>query len=63
MVQEDRKVLSLFMNMTIERNMTMAQLPFMSKGVTSDAAERRLARADGAPAGHPADRLTTRSAA
>jgi ABC-type sugar transport system ATPase subunit len=43
MVQEDRKVLSLFMDMTIERNMTMAQLPFMSKGVTNDSAERRLA--------------------
>lgn len=44
MVQEDRKVLSLFMNMTIERNITMAQLPFMSKGVTSDQVERRLAQ-------------------
>jgi ABC-type sugar transport system ATPase subunit len=44
MVPEDRKVLSLFMNMSIERNMTMAELPYMSKGVTSDAAERRLAR-------------------
>ena len=43
MVQEDRKVLSLFMNMTIERNVTMAELPFMSKGITSDGAERRLA--------------------
>lgn len=44
MVQEDRKVLSLFMNMTIERNITMAQLPFMSRGVTSDRVERRLAQ-------------------
>ena len=43
MVQEDRKVLSLFMNMTIERNMTMAELPFMSKGITNDNTERRLA--------------------
>jgi ribose transport system ATP-binding protein len=43
MVQEDRKVLSLFMNMTIERNMTLAELPFMSRGFTSDRAERRLA--------------------
>jgi ABC-type sugar transport system ATPase subunit len=30
--------------MSIERNMTMAELPHMSKGITSDAAERRLAR-------------------
>ncbi|MFN3982634.1 MAG: ATP-binding cassette domain-containing protein, partial [Caldilinea sp.] len=44
MVQEDRKVLSLFMNITIERNISMAQLPFMSKGVTNDSAERRLAQ-------------------
>jgi ABC-type sugar transport system ATPase subunit len=44
MVPEDRKVLSLFMNMSIERNMTIAELPHMSRGVTSDAAERRLAR-------------------
>jgi ABC-type sugar transport system ATPase subunit len=43
MVPEDRKVLSLFMNMSIERNMTIAELPYMSKGVTSDGAERRLA--------------------
>jgi ABC-type sugar transport system ATPase subunit len=43
MVPEDRKVLSLFMNMSIERNMTMAELPYMSKGFTSDGAERRLA--------------------
>ena len=42
MVQEDRKVLSLFMNMSISNNMTLAELPFMSKGVTSDGAERRL---------------------
>jgi len=42
MVQEDRKVLSLFMNMSIANNMTLAELPFMSKGVTSDSAERRL---------------------
>jgi len=44
MVQEDRKVLSLFMNMTIERNITLAQLPFMSRGITSDRVERRLAQ-------------------
>lgn len=44
MVQEDRKVLSLFMNMTIQRNITMAELPYMSRGVTSDGAERRLAQ-------------------
>ena len=44
MVQEDRKVLSLFMDMTIQRNITMAELPYMSKGVTSDGAERRLAQ-------------------
>jgi ABC-type sugar transport system ATPase subunit len=31
------------MNMTIERNMTLAELPFMSRGFTSDRAERRLA--------------------
>ena len=43
MVQEDRKVLSLFMNMTIARNMTMAELPFMSKGVTNERAEQQLA--------------------
>ena len=44
MVQEDRKVLSLFMNMTIEHNITLAQLPFMSWGITSDRVERRLAQ-------------------
>ena len=44
MVQEDRKVLSLFMNMKIADNITMAQLPFMSRGVTSDRAERTLAQ-------------------
>jgi ABC-type sugar transport system ATPase subunit len=44
MVPEDRKLLSLFMNMSIERNMTMAELPHMSKGITNDRAERRLAR-------------------
>ena len=55
MVQEDRKVLSLFMNMSIEHNMTMAQLPFMSTGMTSDRRERRLADEHGARAGHPSD--------
>jgi ribose transport system ATP-binding protein len=43
MVQEDRKVLSLFMNMKISQNITMAQLPFMMKGLTSDSGERRIA--------------------
>ena len=43
MVPEDRKVLSLFMNMSIEHNITLAELPYMSRGITSDAAERRLA--------------------
>ncbi|MCB0068380.1 MAG: sugar ABC transporter ATP-binding protein [Caldilineaceae bacterium] len=44
MVQEDRKVLSLFMNMTIQHNITIAELPYMRQFVTSDSAERRLAR-------------------
>ena len=63
MVPEDRKVLSLFMNMSIERNMTMAELPHMSKGITSDAAERRLAQQMVRVAGHPPAASTTRSAA
>ncbi len=42
MVQEDRKVLSLFMNMRIVHNMTLARLPFMSRGVVSDGTEHRL---------------------
>ncbi|MBK8050192.1 MAG: sugar ABC transporter ATP-binding protein [Anaerolineales bacterium] len=42
MVQEDRKVLSLFMNMTINDNMTLAELPFMHHGITSDRTERQL---------------------
>lgn len=42
MVQEDRKVLSLFMNMRIMHNITMAALPFIGKGVLSDGAERTL---------------------
>jgi ribose transport system ATP-binding protein len=43
MVQEDRKVLSLFIEMSISNNLTMAELPFMRPLVTSDGAERRLA--------------------
>ena len=44
MVQEDRKVLSLFMNMKILNNLSMAQLPFMAKGLVRDSSERRLGR-------------------
>lgn len=44
MVPEDRKVLSLFMNMSIESNITLAELPHMSRGVTSGSGERRLAQ-------------------
>ncbi len=43
MVQEDRKVLSLFMNMRIAHNITLAQLPFMMNGLTTDSRERQIA--------------------
>ncbi len=43
MVQEDRKVLSLFMNMKILHNLSLAQLPFISRGMALDGPERKLA--------------------
>jgi ribose transport system ATP-binding protein len=42
MVQEDRKVLSLFMNMKVLHNMTLARLPFMAHGFASESGERKL---------------------
>ncbi|MDX1416696.1 MAG: sugar ABC transporter ATP-binding protein [Candidatus Promineifilaceae bacterium] len=42
MVPEDRKVLSLFMNMKIAKNMSMAELPHMTKGVINERRERSL---------------------
>jgi ribose transport system ATP-binding protein len=43
MVQEDRKVLSLFMNMKVLHNLSLAQLPFLSRGMALDGPERKLA--------------------
>jgi ABC-type sugar transport system ATPase subunit len=43
MVQEDRKVLSLFMDLPIEHNISMAQLPFMTRsGTIREGKERGL---------------------
>jgi len=42
MVPEDRKVLSLFMNLEIYKNMSIAELPFMQKFGVSEKAEQRL---------------------
>ncbi len=42
MVPEDRKVLSLFMSMKIIKNMSMAELPHMTKAVISERKERAL---------------------
>ncbi|MBI5667418.1 MAG: sugar ABC transporter ATP-binding protein [Chloroflexi bacterium] len=43
MVQEDRKVLSLFMGMQVMHNVSMAQLPFMTRaGNINDRREQRL---------------------
>jgi ABC-type sugar transport system ATPase subunit len=43
MVQEDRKVLSLFMDQPIEHNVSMAQLPFMTRtGTINGRRERGL---------------------
>lgn len=45
MVPEDRKVLSLFMNLAIYKNLSMAELPDMtSVGVINERQERRVAR-------------------
>ena len=43
MVPEDRKVLSLFANMEIFKNMSMARLPYMQKIGLSERKERNLA--------------------
>ena len=42
MVPEDRKVLSLFMNLEIYKNMSMAELPFMQKFGVNERAEQRM---------------------
>ncbi len=43
MVQEDRKVLSLFMDQPIEHNISVAQLPFMTRtGTINEGKERGL---------------------
>jgi ABC-type sugar transport system ATPase subunit len=42
MVPEDRKVLSLFMNLEIYKNMSIAELPFMQKFGVSERAEQRM---------------------
>ncbi len=42
MVPEDRKVMSLFMNMKIIKNMSMAELPHMTKAIISERKERNL---------------------
>jgi ABC-type sugar transport system ATPase subunit len=42
MLPEDRKVLSLFANLSILKNLSMAELPLMTKGVINERAERRL---------------------
>ena len=42
MLPEDRKVLSLFTNLSILKNLSMAELPLMTKGVINERAERRL---------------------
>ena len=42
MVPEDRKVQSLFMNLTILKNVSMAELPHMVKGYINERSERRL---------------------
>lgn len=42
MVPEDRKVLSLFMNMQISKNISMAELPHMTNTVINGKAEREL---------------------
>jgi ABC-type sugar transport system ATPase subunit len=42
MVPEDRKVLSLFMNLEIYKNMSIAELPFMQKFGVSEKAEQRM---------------------
>lgn len=42
MVPEDRKVLSLFMNMEISKNMSMAELPHMTNAIISERRERDL---------------------
>jgi ABC-type sugar transport system ATPase subunit len=44
MVPEDRKVLSLFMNMKIVKNMSMAELPHMTTAVISERRERNLVK-------------------
>jgi ribose transport system ATP-binding protein len=45
MVQEDRKVLSLFMNMKIAENISMAKLPTMMHGFSSERTQNRVADA------------------
>ena len=42
MVPEDRKTLSLFMNMKIVKNMSMAELPLMTNVVIDERSERNL---------------------
>jgi ABC-type sugar transport system ATPase subunit len=42
MVPEDRKVQSLFMNLSILKNMSMAELPHMRKGYIVERDERRM---------------------
>jgi ABC-type sugar transport system ATPase subunit len=44
MVPEDRKELSLFMNMKIVKNMSMAELPLMTNVVISERSERSLVK-------------------
>lgn len=42
MVPEDRKVLSLFMDSKILKNISMAELPFMTQGIIREGAEREM---------------------
>ncbi len=42
MVPEDRKVQSLFMNLAIHKNISMAELPYMNRGFINERGERRL---------------------
>ena len=44
MVPEDRKVLSLFMNMKILKNISIAELPHMTTAVISERKERNLVK-------------------
>ena len=42
MVPEDRKVLSLFMDSKILKNISLAELPFMTSGLVNESAERNM---------------------